>query len=729
MRHFSTLRLLTLFFFSFATPTYGDSLSIEEAIKSKFSLFVEGEKINATITSSRKEKLSSGDTVIFREGILRRDGVKNSPPELPFDNVISLTILKKAEVVKRVTGGAKRVKFSTYKIFGRVVLGGKDYSLIQENNKDLKVKDTSPKLAVGEEMKDSTEKEIAEEEFLNTPPVAKLEGRLPISPNESRTIDVLFVASDPGLVEAGGIASLQLQALSALNEANQVLANSGISHRFRFIGVERLFWDDPKDSSVTFPWSIERYKFLRKSLDADSVVTIISNEVLFRRQQPSAGPDDDYGCGVLNFESSWKAGEQNYPVNQGPEYLGSVLTSFPCLRQKFQLTRHLAATLGLYFDEVTVRRFLRDSYFKIPSFIQSFARAYVFRGKSGKRFATVMAKPRSDVTTIPYFSNPNLQFDGVPLGKEREANNALIFNLNAPYVSLRRVGGFSAYPILRPFVFTDLNLPAYPPGWQLTQTASGRDDGDSILMWRNFNSGDLNIRKYDTGPSARFDEGFRTEVNPGTQWLPKAFFAQNSDRYVFFSKCDPTQKNLWNNLNLILQRNLPSGRNILWGVESYASGFPDFSYKIRLSRELPALPNPDWEIEGMDQLSGESPQSVIWRHRPTGRVDFWNLSCDRTFGSSVSLGNIAPEPWRVKAVVDLNNDSFKDIILWNRVTGGVTIHLMKGSRGMVQTLSIGTVLDNTWEMIGTWGSIFTPQVIYRNINTGQGRIWKPTVNR
>ncbi|MCZ7584963.1 MAG: M12 family metallo-peptidase [Deltaproteobacteria bacterium] len=259
-------------------------------------------------------------------------------------------------------------------------------------------------------------------------------------------VDVLVFYNESAETSSGNIIA-EIQA--AFDDANQIYENSGIDLQVTLRHVEKI--DYQEAFSVETDWLrlratddgfIDQVHDIRNDVGADLVALIVGNSVEY--------------CGYADL-----------PVTVSPAndpYAFSATTAY-CLLESHIFTHELGHKLTAAHDWY-VNPFLNAVYPYNHGFVNVFG-----------RWHTVMAYPTEcinagvECASIPYFSNPNLSYDGTPLGvaedQEFPADNTKMLNTSAPTIANYR----ASVPTTTTMPTTTTTIP--------TTTTSTTDDGDA----------------------------------------------------------------------------------------------------------------------------------------------------------------------------------------------------------------------------------------------------------
>ena len=236
------------------------------------------------------------------------------------------------------------------------------------------------------------------------------------SPSPVTVIDLLIVYTPAARDGAGSSQAIQSQIQAAVMEVNLVFQNSRVNARVRLVRAAEVAYEESGSLST----DLAR---LRDPQDG------FLNEVQILRDQYAA----DLVCLVTETGNDWW-----FYGLQGP----SAANAFSVIRRAY-ITGGYYLPVALSFNfGCQLERPYADSIGAFP-----YAYGYSFSDTNGSYFSTVEG---FGWNRVAFFSNPDLQFNGVacgvPAGMPNSANNARVLNQTAPIVASFRGAATSTMP-------------------------------------------------------------------------------------------------------------------------------------------------------------------------------------------------------------------------------------------------------------------------------------------
>lgn len=225
------------------------------------------------------------------------------------------------------------------------------------------------------------------------------------------------------------------------------------------------------------------------------------------------------------------------------------------------------------------------------------------------------------------------------------------------------------------------------PEWQVADTADFTGDGASEILWRNSNTGRLDVwtmfgsQLVGSNPITASN----TVVAPGSDWSIAAATDLTGDgRADILWRNASGALDLWtmNGAQLVVSANVTAGGSIV-------------------------APGPDWSIAAVNDFTGNGHADLLWRNT-NGQVDLWTMNGAQLVRSDhVTAGGLSVAPgsdWHVAGSGDFNGDGYADV-LWQNDNGSVDIWNMNGAQltasNHVTQQGFGAVsLDASWMVVG-----------------------------
>lgn len=253
----------------------------------------------------------------------------------------------------------------------------------------------------------------------------------------SNVVDLLVLYTNVARVGAGGTQAIEAYIQMCVDFANFVFANSLVELRFNVVHIAETQYDE----NSTFSGHLENLVDPRNGL---------LDEAHVLREQYKA----DLVC---LFVEDNEVGGMAYMVLDEAHGFSVVSRNSGSLETLAHETGH---NLGCAHDRQN------SSYALTP-----YAYGYRFYGTNGLQNRTVMAYAPGNI--IPYFSNPNVMFNGVPAGAPLDspepAYNALVVSDNRSIIANYRISGSA-----------DCNANTLPDGDDLQTGRSVDTDGNGI---------------------------------------------------------------------------------------------------------------------------------------------------------------------------------------------------------------------------------------------------------
>jgi hypothetical protein len=222
------------------------------------------------------------------------------------------------------------------------------------------------------------------------------EGDVPTYP----VIDVLMAYTPNALSYAGGLSAMNSEIALAISATNSAYADSGVIGRVRLAGTTALN-ENLTLSNQSLDWITgtndghsDQIHGLRNSTGAD-LVSVLT--------------DDGTSCGL-----AWVLNATSDPVQRSKYGFSTV--DFPCAVDNLSFPHELGHNMGLSHDR----------YVDPTPTLYDYAVGYV---NTSKRFRTIMAYNNQcadlgfNCTRVRRFSNPDVNYDGVPSGRPWNGSN------------------------------------------------------------------------------------------------------------------------------------------------------------------------------------------------------------------------------------------------------------------------------------------------------------------
>lgn len=258
-----------------------------------------------------------------------------------------------------------------------------------------------------------------------------------------QVIDVLVVYTPKARTNAGGTTGIETKIMNAVARANQAYQNSQIDMYLNLVRMEEIPYTETGDMitawnrvMATSDGYMDEVHTLRNQYGADQVALITA--------------DSNY-CGYATImNSDWRS-------TAFAPWAFAVLhddSVYNCLGSNDSFAHELGHNQGNVHDP--------DSTSSTGAYADSYG--YRICGK----FRDIMAYPCSGEPRIPYFSNPNLTYNGYAIGLASSNDTARSMNATAPIVANFRIS---------------VTSPPTAPGSLNATNASTTDSTALALRW------------------------------------------------------------------------------------------------------------------------------------------------------------------------------------------------------------------------------------------------------
>ncbi|BAZ41077.1 hypothetical protein NIES4101_70390 [Calothrix sp. NIES-4101] len=190
-----------------------------------------------------------------------------------------------------------------------------------------------------------------------------------------------------------------------------------------------------------------------------------------------------------------------------------------------------------------------------------------------------------------------------------------------------------------------------------------------------------------------------------------------------------------------------SGKNSVWFLNYNAGGGANLFTLDNAKTKFITAAEAGWEIEGLFDVNQDGITDIFWRNYGTGadqgKNSVWIMKNDPTSGIDVDitksgfLTTVADTDWELEGVNDVDKDGNANLLWRNYRTGENAIwEVVYNSNATnpaelftldsTETKFITTSPDTNWTIEG-WSDMSgdgTPDIVWRNYNTGENVIWK-----
>lgn len=286
-----------------------------------------------------------------------------------------------------------------------------------------------------------------------------------------QVIDVMVVYTPKARTNAGGVAGIETKILNAVTRANQAYLNSQINMHLNLVYMGEVAYTETGDMAAAWNQlmngTLANVQTLRNQYGADQVALIDA--------------DANY-CGYGTIMDS------NWVSTAFAPYAVAVLhddSVYDCIGSNNSFAHELGHNQGNVHNPESA------------SGSGAYADSYGYRICGA--FRDIMAYSCSGEVRIPYFSNPNVLYNGTPTGVAGISNTARSMNATAPIVANFRVSTVPTVPTA--------------PG-NLSATASTATTGTVTLRWTD---------------NASNETGYKVESSSdGANWFEVAALSQNA---------------------------------------------------------------------------------------------------------------------------------------------------------------------------------------------------------
>ncbi len=187
--------------------------------------------------------------------------------------------------------------------------------------------------------------------------------------------------------------------------------------------------------------------------------------------------------------------------------------------------------------------------------------------------------------------------------------------------------------------------------WQVGATADFDGDGNTDILWRNYNSG-ANVLWL---------------MNNGTRTASIALPEPADKTWELVGAADMDGDG---DIDLIW-RNRVSGLNTTWLMQNN---------RIDSFKALPPVISQHWRLEGVGDLNGDGHVDLVWRNYNNGNNSVWFLNgTDAPANQMKALPPVYNLDYGIQAVDDFNNDGRADVVFRNARTGQNQIWFFNGN--------------------------------------------------
>jgi hypothetical protein len=269
-------------------------------------------------------------------------------------------------------------------------------------------------------------------------------------------VDVMVVYTDGARAAIGSHGAARLLSLLAVDTANEIYIDSGVDHRLRMARMYEVTYDetggthnDHLDAITDEDGVIDGVHDIRDAVGAD-VVTFMIDDL-----------DPGVGCGTcITYGLAWR------PSNESSD--NEDVAFHTCHWENmatptWSMQHEAGHNFGAYHDDQQVP----------TDYIALYGRGHYWNNSAGTRERSIMCRNALGGTRIPYFSNPDVDFNGNATGDSTH-DAARLFDLTSDTVS-----GYRAASSTTVYVDTD---------W--TGSENGTNSNPYDTLWEGY----INVR-------------------------------------------------------------------------------------------------------------------------------------------------------------------------------------------------------------------------------------------
>lgn len=164
------------------------------------------------------------------------------------------------------------------------------------------------------------------------------------------------------------------------------------------------------------------------------------------------------------------------------------------------------------------------------------------------------------------------------------------------------------------------SIPFAPPGWQMAGTADFSGDGKADIVWRNYSNGQNAC--WVMGDNGAFQTAFVFPAITDTNWRIVAVGDFTGD-----GRSD------------LIWRHSLSGANAGWVIGNNGQYLGSFN--------IPAVTDPNWQINGAADFQGDGKLDLIWRNYLTGANALWIMDYNGLYGGSLGIPGNPDLNWQI----------------------------------------------------------------------------------
>lgn len=487
-----------------------------------------------------------------------------------------------------------------------------------------------------------------------------------VAGDDGSTIDVMVVYTESAVTAVGGTTAMQSLVATAISETNQGYSNSGVTQRINLVHQAQVSYDESSGFSAALDavttngdGQMDEVHTWRDTYNADMVSLWINNSQY---------------CGLAWLMTSTSTDFSAYAFS---------VVAYNCATGYYSFAHEMGHNQGCAHERENASSAVFDY-------------SYGYKHASSPLFRTIMSYACTGVTCprVNYWSNPNVSYNGEPMGidvgSSQAAYNALsLNNTNTIAANWRDSGGggstatvgevFRNYSngqtgVMKVSSSTNPEVTMFPTvsslEWTMVGAGDFNGDGQSDVAWRNTATGQNGFWLFSSGtPVATYIQSV-----PDQSWEIQATGDMNGD-----GKTD------------LLWRNVSTGSNLVWLMDG----------ATHTEVSLPAESDTTWSMGTAGDFNSDGSEDIVWRNYSSGEVKVVYMSNYTQIGLT-PMPTVASASWRIFGSGDYNNDGMPDIFWYNTDTGVNGLWQLDTNLNSTN-VQINAISDTNWRAEGAAG--------------------------